>query len=224
MDVILVRHAEPKVARSESEPVDPELTERGLWQAERVCAWLGSEPIDAVVTSTKKRAIDTVAPLADRLGIAAQRVPGFDEIDRLARFYAPFQLIPKHFPEYFEAMQRGDWEWLGWDDPSAFRDRVVAAWQALVAQPPGDRVVVGCHGGTIGVIVAHVLALGNQVSVATPPFACLTRLRVGADGGAQVLSVNEDGHFDATRERPVGWEGEGYPEDHAIENTVLRAR
>lgn len=224
MDVILVRHAEPKVARSDSEPVDPELTERGCWQAQRVCDWLVSEPIDAIVTSPKRRAIDTVAPLAERLGINPQRVADLCEIDRLATFYAPFNLIPKHFPEIFEALRRGDWDWLGWDDPMTFRDRVIAAWQRICSDPPGERVVVGCHGGVIGVIVAHVLDLPNQMSVAPPPFAGMTRLRVSAEGGVQVLSVNEDGHFDATRERPVGWEGEGYPEDHAIENSVLRAR
>jgi hypothetical protein len=36
------------------------------------------------------------------------------------------------------------------------------------------------------------------------------RIHVDVDGRGQVLSVNEVGHFDASRERRIGPEGEGF--------------
>ena len=211
MEWILVRHAEPRIARSAAEPVDPDLTERGRWQAERVSEWLSCEPIDAIVTSPKRRAKETVAPLASKLGLEPSVVEDLDEIDRHARVYAPFHLIPEHFPELVTAMERQDWETLGWDDPRHFAERVREAWEGLVADPPGERVVVACHGGVIGVIVGHVLGMGVGGGlggpVATSPFAAMSRFRAAASGALQLVTLNEDAHFDGQREQRIGWEG-----------------
>jgi len=58
MEILLVRHGEPVTAESLAGPVDPELTARGRWQAECLGAWLACEPIDHVITSSKRRAIE----------------------------------------------------------------------------------------------------------------------------------------------------------------------
>ena len=41
----------------------------------------------------------------------------------------------------------------------AFRTRVVEGMEEIVAAPPGQKVVVFCHGGVINVWATHVLAM-----------------------------------------------------------------
>src|SRR5215210_6640675 len=71
MELILVRHAEPRrVGAGEVDgPADPGLTDRGRQQAERLAAWLAVEPVDAVITSPLRRARETAAPVASALGL-----------------------------------------------------------------------------------------------------------------------------------------------------------
>ena len=210
MELILIRHGEPVVAQRDDAPVDPELTTRGRWQAERVAEWLAVEPIDHIVTSAKRRAIETAAPLARRLSVASEVVHDFDEIDRYARVYAPFDQLQERFPEYLEAAHRGDWEAIGWDPPDRFRERVMAAYEELLARRPGSRVAIACHGGVIGVIAGHVLGLDSRGILGHPPFASITRIAIADQQPAQLLSLNEVGHFDATRSRVIGPDGPGF--------------
>jgi probable phosphoglycerate mutase len=209
MEILLVRHGEPVTAFSETEPVDPELTARGHWQAECLAAWLAHEPIDYVVASSKRRAIETATPLANRLGLEPEIIPDLVEIDRNAKIYAPPPLLKERFPEYYESIQKGEFERIGWDSFEVFRARVRGAWQALLDRPRGERVVVACHGGTIGVILSHVLEIQSHTLLDATPFASITRLVV-EEGGVRVRSLHEIAHFDGVRERAVGPEGEGF--------------
>ncbi len=65
------------------------------------------------------------------------------------------------------------------------------------------------HDGQM-VLAAHVTGVAQQWAFANPPFASFSRVGVDGDGRAQVLSLNEVGHFDATRRRVVGPDGEGF--------------
>lgn len=210
MELILIRHGEPVTVQTDGAPADPELSLRGQWQAERVCHWLSCEPIDCVITSSKTRAKQTVAPLVDELGLVPIEVPDLDEIDRRSTVYAPFQVLADQFPEHWQAIQEQRWNDIGWDTLEVFRERVVAAWEGILADPPGRRIAIGCHGGVIGVLASHLIGAGQQWTFANPPFASFSRIAVAADGRAQVLSMNEVGHFDASRSRVVGPDGEGF--------------
>ncbi len=61
---ILIRHAE-KVADGSK---DPELTEQGQARAQRLANMLKRQPIAAIYSTNFKRTINTVKPLADKLG------------------------------------------------------------------------------------------------------------------------------------------------------------
>lgn len=210
MEIILARHGEPVVEERHDAPVNPQLSLRGQWQAQRLGDWLACEPIDWVITSSMRRAQQTALPLQGQLDLAPEVVKDFDEIDRRARVYAPFQVLKERFPAQWQAIQRQDWEFLGWDPPEQFNARVIAAWDELLARRPGERVFVACHGGVIGAITAHLLGTQMFQGLANPPFASCTRIRVESDGRVQLVSANEISHFDATRERHVGPDGEGF--------------
>ena len=77
---------------------------------------------------------------------------------------------------------------------------MAGAWDDLVADPPGERVLMGCHGGTIRFILGHVLGLDGSYHI-TADYASISRVLVDVDSGhTSIRSVNETGHFDAIRQ------------------------
>lgn len=222
MHVILIRHGEPRTVETTGEPADPGLSERGRWQAQRVCEWLACEPIDAILTSSKTRAKETVAPLTGRLGIEPAVIADLDEIDRRSTVYAPFAVLAERFPDYWQAIQEQRWEDIGWDSFEDFERRVVCAWQEIVASSIGERIAIGCHGGVIGVILSHITGRTERWSFANAPFASCSRIAIDGDGRAQVASVNEVGHFDAMRKKAIGPDGEGFEDRIAMPTSLQK--
>src|SRR5262249_24528790 len=56
-------------ARGGGVPADPGLTPLGREQAQRLADWLAHEKVDVILSSPKRRAQETAAPLADTLGL-----------------------------------------------------------------------------------------------------------------------------------------------------------
>jgi 2,3-bisphosphoglycerate-dependent phosphoglycerate mutase len=198
MQLILVRHAQPNRAHNPEGPADPGLSELGMWQAQRLCDWLAVEPIDHIVTSPKRRAIETVRAVIDATGGEHVIVDGLDEIDRLSNTYFPTELLATEGGEYWDAILRRDWEAIGWDPPEVFHGRVVEAWQSIIEQQAGERVLVACHGGVVRRIVSHLLGVTDYVRVEVD-YASITRVKIDDKGVATLVSLNETGHFDAAR-------------------------
>lgn len=212
-EFILVRHGRPEIEIRERGIADPGLDDIGRWQAGRVSRWLAHEPIDRIVTSPKARASQTVVPLVDELGLTPHVIDDLDEIDRFSSRYYPTELVHTEGGEYWEAIQRQEFEAIGWDDISTFIERVTGAWNALAADPGGERVVVACHGGTIRVILGAISGQG-MMSV-NVDYASISRVVV--DGGeARYASINETGHFDADRTGLRGPMGNGLAVDDAF--------
>lgn len=209
MQLILVRHGHPLLERNTDRIADPGLSELGWWQAERLMDWLGHEPIDAVVTSPKRRAIETVQPLIDS-GLPHEVVTDLDEIDRLATTYIPTELLMTEGGEYFDAVKRGDWEAIGWDPPEVFRERVWTAFHGICERRPGAHVVVACHGGTIrNILTGCFPGLGDAIT--SVEYASITRVELTEAGTHKLLSYNETAHYDAARTGLVGPMRDGRP-------------
>jgi len=198
MEIVLVRHGRPMIERRRTGIADPGLDPYGEWQAERVSEWLAHEPIDAIVTSPKARAIETVGPLMKRLGMANEVIADLDEIDRGAATYIPTDLLPTEGGDYWEKIIAQKWDEIGWDPPEVFSTRIRTAWEDLLANPRGEHVVVGCHGGTIRAVLAAVIGEDSPAFHVRAQFASITRVMV-EDGQARIVSANETGHFDANR-------------------------
>lgn len=203
---LLVRHAQPNHAFNPDGPADPGLSELGVWQAERLVSWLVHEPIDHIVTSPKRRAIETVGGLLDGTAHPEQVmhphlvISDLDEIDRLANRYLPTELLRTEGGDYWDKILRQEWDDIGWDPPHVFNARVESAWAELCADPPGEHVVVACHGGVIRRIVGQVLGLEGMTGKFDIGYASITRIEVDAKGKAGILTLNESAHFDARRE------------------------
>lgn len=60
-----------------------------------------------------------------------------------------------------------------------FEQRVLAAWHQLLQAMRGEHVLLVAHGGTIRVLLAHVLAMPlNRIASLDVPYASASRIRV----------------------------------------------
>jgi broad specificity phosphatase PhoE len=202
MELIFVRHARPVTEINTDRIADPGLSELGAWQVDQLTAWLAHEEFDAVVTSPKARATQTVRPTADAKGLSIEVLRDLDEIDRGSFVYHPTELLVTEVGDYWEQIAAQNWAGIGWDSPDDFHQRCADAFEALVADPPGERVLVGCHGGTIGAIVAHVLAMPARKDFGLE-YASITRVEINGDQ-RRLRALNETGHFDAVRSGRIG--------------------
>lgn len=73
-----VWHAENRYAGGRS---DPELTELGLRQADRLARTAVALGVDAVVSSPQRRAVTTATPAAEALGVPLHQEPNLREVD-----------------------------------------------------------------------------------------------------------------------------------------------
>lgn len=194
MELVLVRHALPvRIDGTHGgSPADPGLAERGQEQAQRLLHALSLDSIDALVSSPAARALQTGAPLADKLGLPLTVEPGIAEFDASDPSYVPVEELRAANDPRWQALVRGDLMTAD-VDPVAFRNRVVAAVEAIVSRHPGERVVLFTHSGTINAYCGHVLGQPRAIWFA-PDYASVTRIGAARGGRRGVISLNETTH------------------------------
>jgi len=145
-DILLIRHAQS--APSDDIPeADWPLSEKGVQQALALAEAAPLQCVDHIYSSPYRRAVDTVAPLAARLGLTVTTVPELRE-------------------RKLTDVPRDDWEHLlrqAWADhdfalPGAESGRVVqarmdAALLDLAARHPGGKLAVVSHGNAIALLL-----------------------------------------------------------------------
>jgi broad specificity phosphatase PhoE len=107
------------------------------------------------------------------------------------------EIVNEH-PGQLEAFLRGeDIAPGGGEQMSAFRRRVVGAFEAVAASiPDGGHGVVVTHGGVIWAIIAHVLGMkGGVYSMVPSHNTASTRIRIGVDGYKQLFVFNDASHL-----------------------------
>jgi probable phosphoglycerate mutase len=200
VELLLIRHALPvRIDPSPGRIADPELSEIGRAQAQRLERWLARERIDAVYSSPQRRARETAEPLAAAHGLSVVLEPGVMEFDRDAESYVPL--------EELKAESYGAWKALvdgglyASIDIDFFRKTVVTAVERIVAKHPGERVAVVCHGGVINVFLAVVLGLDRHLWF-EPGYTSISRVAAARTGPRSLLSLNETAHLTARKEVP----------------------
>jgi len=197
MELLVIRHAEPvRVTAEESggAPADPQLTTRGRDQADRLGDWLGAEGVDHVVSSPLRRATETAAPLAARLGLDVAIDDQLCEYDANADSYIPIEELREAKDERWQAMIEGRWQDFGGEAPDVFRTRIVTRLDAVIDEHPGERVAVVCHGGVINVYLAALLGIDRHLWF-DPGYTSISRVRASRTGARSVGSINELAHL-----------------------------
>lgn len=200
MELLWVRHGEPeRIVTGSGVPADPALTERGRAQAERLASWLGSESIDAVLSSPQRRARETAEPIARVHGLEVRITPGLVEYDSKSDSYIPMEELKERNDPHLMAMYEGRWEEFGAEPADVFRARVTATVDEIVTAYAGKRVVAVCHGGVINVAFAVALGLDRHLWF-EPHYSSVSRMIASRTGARTVESINERAHLDGRRE------------------------
>jgi 2,3-bisphosphoglycerate-dependent phosphoglycerate mutase len=168
-DLIIVRHAESAPWRSDVEVPqwnghgDPPLAAVGREQALRLADRLQHEQIDAIYVTPLRRTSETIAPLAERLGITPVVEPDLREV-HLGE-WEDDGAFRRNISEGHEialrmfAEQR--WDVIpGAESTADFATRLRRGIERIVAAHPDQRVVVVVHGGVIGTLLS--VATGSE--------------------------------------------------------------
>ncbi len=194
MQLLLIRHALPLRVDDAGGPADPALSTTGLEQAERLAVGLAGEAIDAVWSSPMRRARETSGPLAGALGLDVTVDDDLAEFDRELSFYVPMEQIRgTDDPRWAQLVE----EWSSAEteaDRRAFRAKVVAAVERVVAASPGQRVAVVCHGGVINAYLSHILDIERTLFF-EPDYTSVNRVLASRAGHRQLVSANETPHL-----------------------------
>jgi 2,3-bisphosphoglycerate-dependent phosphoglycerate mutase len=179
--VLLVRHAAPVLpAVGDLPEVDNErgLTDDGRRAASRLASRLETLPITAIYSSPYRRAVETVEPLATRLGL------GIRLHDDLAERWLAARIL-------------GDDEWLGvyrrtWEDVnfcpaggesrSTTQKRALSVLSDIRQQHGGEIVVVSTHGGLIGCLLRSMNEHLPLDDVLRMPMPAVFTLKERGDG------------------------------------------
>jgi 2,3-bisphosphoglycerate-dependent phosphoglycerate mutase len=178
-EILLIRHGQSEPYRPGvpfplvDGHADPALTPNGREQAQRLADRLATAGIDAIYVSTLRRTAQTAAPLAARLGLAAQVEPELREVhlgDWEGGEYR--QRVAERDPIVRQVFEAERWDVIpGAESSASLAARVRAAIDRLAAEHAGHRIAIFTHGGVIGQALA--LASGSR------PFAFLS-----ADNGS----------------------------------------
>ena len=192
MQLRLIRHALPDRIENASGAADPGLSAEGAAQAERLAEWLRHEHLDAIWSSSLRRARETAAPLARAIGLEPVIDEDLAEFDRHADSYVPIEeLKAEGDPRWRELV---DGPWAADDRGRDFEERLIEAMDRVITAHPGGDVAVVCHGGVINVYLAHVLGLAEPMFF-HPDYTGISRVIASRSGVRSIASINERAHL-----------------------------
>jgi broad specificity phosphatase PhoE len=173
MQLLLIRHALP--LRTEAgQGSDPDLSNEGVEQAQRLPGALKRFPITHVVSSPQRRAVQTGQPVAAALGLPVEIDARLAEYDRDLAQYIPVEQLAAEAPEELKRLVDGQLP--GGVDESAFLARTRAAIDDLVAQCEHEATVaVFSHAGVINALLHQILGTERLLSFHVD-YASITRL------------------------------------------------
>jgi broad specificity phosphatase PhoE len=181
VQLVLVRHAEPaESARGRCYGrLDFELSAWGRTQSEQLARQLSAEPVAAVVSSPRRRAIDTARPIAELHGLAVGVVESLRELDFGEIEGRTYDEIAAARPELFAQWMRAPTavRFPGGESFDSLRRRVADAVCRLRETYDGRLVVAVTHGGVVRAVLVDALGVPveHTFRLAVDP-ASLTRI------------------------------------------------
>jgi len=184
----LIRHGEPVGGRRYRGQIDDPLSEKGWAQMRKAvgdaCPW------ECVVSSTLSRCAAFAQELAQRHALPLSFDARFMEIGFGAWEGRTADELQREHPEAFA---------LFFDDPIAhrpagaealaeFRDRVIGAWDDVIARHLGKHVLLVGHAGVIRMVMRHVLDMPLDCMFRTQVGnASITRISIDAQGAPRLV-------------------------------------
>ncbi|MFD8707727.1 bifunctional RNase H/acid phosphatase [Kitasatospora sp. NPDC059648] len=200
---VLLRHGEtpltPQKRFSGSGGTDPELSDKGRWQAERAAEALAARgSVQAIVASPMRRTRQTAEIVAARLGLDVRYEEGLREVDFGAWEGLTFAEVQERYPDDLSA-------WLGSakarptgssESFTTLTHRAGVARDRILARYPGQTVLVVSHVSPIKTLVR--LALGappDSMYRMELSAASICAVQYYADGNASLRLLNDGSHL-----------------------------
>jgi len=186
LKLILVRHGQTDGSDRYYGRTDTELNAVGREQAEGLRRRLAGEKIDAIYSSTLKRAIATAETIAAGRGPEITRCPELDEVDFGQIEGMTYEEICRQYPTV--AAGWTDWssqlEFPGGESASLFAQRVVRFLERLKNHNDDETILVVGHGGPFRLLLCHLLGLGikhcNQFTFGLASISIIDKYSHGA--------------------------------------------
>ena len=200
--VLLIRHGDTAASKDGrfTGSTDIPLSKEGRVHASELAVRLARYPIDAIYASSMQRARETAGFIAHVHGMEITPVPELREMnhgvwdgktrEEIAKAYglgpiAEYDRDPFHFrPE-------------GGESGEDVLKRAVPAMQKLVRAHPDQSIIVAAHKTTNRLLICHFLGINPQFyreKLGQRP-ACLNVLLFQNENGAQLLLLNDIGHY-----------------------------
>lgn len=195
-EILLVRHAVPQPDGT----MDPGLGEEGLSQSRSLADHLGPERIDAIYSSHLKRAVQTVAPLAEARGLDVVIDEGLREWVSNAKAYTGTEGMVDNARTKAFLEGRYEDEFMPPHNADGLRATMVATMRRIGLAHQGQKVVAASHGGASNTFLAAVLDSPRRFFF-NPGYASISRVQVWPDGRFVLLCINELTH---ERDRGTG--------------------
>ncbi len=178
MDIVFIRHGQPRWAVNGLSQPDPYLTDLGHEQARLAAARIASDrkPATELIVSPALRARQTAAPIAEMTGLEPAVVDDLVEVRMPNWEGVTEEAVIEIFKSSRNRTPEEWWEGLpGGESFREFHDRVTSALDLLLAErgmvrdeadpslwhverDPG-RLVIVAHGGTNSVCLTHLLGI-----------------------------------------------------------------
>ncbi len=145
--VYFVRHAQPNYENHDD--LSRELTQQGLQDRIKVVEALKNTEIHAVFSSPYKRAVDTVAPLAESRGLAIETDADFRERKVGDGWLEDFTAFAKaQWADFDFALEHGE-------SLRQVQTRNLAALERVLERYPDKTVVIGTHGTALSTLMEY---------------------------------------------------------------------
>jgi broad specificity phosphatase PhoE len=210
--LIIVRHAQT-VWNADGKiqgQSNPELSEAGRRQCEKVAERLASMPVEGLYTSDLTRAHQTAEAVArHHPGLPVRVDPGLREIDLGAWEGATQATLRAKWPELFKQWKRQpSWDLVpDGEGAQAFQERVLDTFARIAAaHADGESVVVVTHIGVIRTLLSTIVGAPPQNprwpwaidNTALTVLQGPTDSRLWSTPAMEVLAINDNAHLHPT--------------------------
>lgn len=159
--VLLIRHGQTdwnKTGRWQGH-IDIPLNEQGILQANLLAQRLATWPIKAIYTSDLKRAIQTAAPLGEKLGLMPIEKPALRERNGGSYQGLTGEELQARFGKEWQRVRQDGFAPPNGESNLELALRMYTVYQQIVDRHEGDMIAVVSHGGALRVLISHILGL-----------------------------------------------------------------
>lgn len=184
--LLLVRHGETiwnRETRLQGGASDIDLNDLGKKQAEKVALALKGERLDAIASSTLKRALYTAQTIARYHNLAVETYPELKEIDAGSIDGLKGEEISRRHPEFFKQWATGMIERIpGGESLREVQERAWSIVEKLRKRFPGGKVLIVSHTFVTSTIICRALGVDLRLS----------RRLTASNGGSSMLEFKSD--------------------------------